>query len=92
MLNLHAFGEFMTALTQLYNASALSRTDLAKILGYDFIDQLEKLEMENKELTSRGLPTVGPNPFGSPATNQGGNTSKTTTEKPPAKKGTPKSE
>lgn len=71
-LNLHAFSEFMQALQQLYDASALSRTDLAKVLGYDFTDQLDKLEAENNELTARGLPTVGPNPFGSPATNTPG--------------------
>lgn len=72
-LNLHAFADFMTALEKLYNASALSRTDLARVLGYDFLDQLEKLDAENKELEKRGLPTVGPNPFGSPQTNVGGN-------------------
>lgn len=68
-LNLHAFSDFVAFVTQLYNSSALSRTDLAKIGGYDFFDQMDKLEVENKELTSRGLPVVGPNPFGSPATN-----------------------
>lgn len=71
-LNLHAFADFVAGLTQLYNASALSRTDLARVYGYDFLDQLDKLEVENKELVKKGLPTVGPNPFGSPATNQGG--------------------
>jgi hypothetical protein len=86
-LNLHAFAEFMAALKQLYDASALSRTDLARGLGYDFTDQLDKLEAENNELTSRGLPTVGPNPFGSPATNQPGNpTQNTQTEKKTAPK------
>lgn len=68
-LNLHAFADFMNGLTKLYDASALSRTDLARTLGFDFLDQLEKLDAENKELTKRGLPTVGPNPFGSPTTN-----------------------
>lgn len=71
-LNLHAFADFVAGLTQLYNASALSRTDLARVYGYDFLDQLDKLEIENKELTQRGLPTVGPNPFSSPANNSGG--------------------
>lgn len=75
-LNLHAFSDFMNGVSKLYDASALSRTDLARVFGYDFIDQLDKLEAENKELTSRGLPTVGPNPFGSPQTNQGTPTDK----------------
>lgn len=68
-LNLHAFSDFVSGLTQLYNASALSRTDLARVYGYDFLDQLDKLEEENNELTKRGLPTVGPNPFSSPSNN-----------------------
>jgi hypothetical protein len=71
-LNLHAFADFMAGLEKLYNASALSRTDLAKTLGFDFLDQLEKLDKENQELTKRNLPTVGPNPFSSPQNNQGG--------------------
>jgi hypothetical protein len=88
MLNLHAFADFLTGLEKLYNASALSRTDLARVLGYDFLDQLEKLDKENQELAKRGLPTVGPNPFGSPATNTPTDGTKTdqntskTTEKP----------
>jgi hypothetical protein len=81
-LNLHAFADFTAALEKLYNASALSRTDLAKMLGFDFLDQLEKLDAENKELQSRGLPTVGPNPFGSPATNQPTDNTKTQDNKP----------
>ena len=72
VLNLHAFADFVAGLSKLYDASALSRTDMAKIYGYDFVDQLDKLEMENKELMKRGLPTVGPNPFGAPANNQPG--------------------
>jgi mRNA-degrading endonuclease RelE of RelBE toxin-antitoxin system len=71
-LNLYAFRDLLVGLEKLYNASALSRTDLARTLGYDFLDQLEKLDKENKELIKRGLPTVGPNPFGSPVNNQGG--------------------
>lgn len=72
-LNLQSFADFLNGLTKLYDASALSRTDLARTLGFDFLDQLEKLDKENKELTKRGLPTVGPNPFSSPTNNMGQN-------------------
>jgi hypothetical protein len=81
-LNLHAFADFVAGLTQLYNASALSRTDLARVYGYDFLDQLEKLQQENAELTKRGLPTVGPSPFSSPDTASGAPINDGKTEKP----------
>jgi hypothetical protein len=72
VLNLHSFGDFVNGLSKLYDSSALSRTDLARVYGYDFVDQLDKLEDENLELKKRGLPTVGPNPFGSPVNNSAG--------------------
>lgn len=71
-LNLHAFTDFVNFVTQLYNSSAISRTDMARIAGYDFFDQMDKIELETQELIKRGLPVVGPNPFGSPQTNQPG--------------------
>lgn len=71
-LNLQSFADFVSGIEKLYNASAFSRTDFARMFGYDFLDQLEKLDAENKELTKRGLPTVGLSPFSSPALKQGG--------------------
>ncbi len=85
-LSLHNFADFINGLSKLYDASALSRTDLARVYGVDFMDQVEKLEIENKELTARGLPTFGPTPFGSNQTPQNGQTStesKPKTEKKP---------
>lgn len=88
-LSLHNFADFINGLSKLYDASALSRTDLARVYGVDFMDQVEKLEQENKELTQRGLPTFGPTPFGS---NQGPQTGQTSTgnDSKPEKKPTPK--
>lgn len=62
-LNLHNFKDFIEGLSKLYDTSSLSRTDLARIYGIDFLEQLEKLEQENKELTARNIPLYGPNPF-----------------------------
>lgn len=64
-LSLHSFSDFITGISKLYDASAMSRTDLGKVYGVDFLEQVDKLEQENVELTSRGLPTFGPTPFGS---------------------------
>ena len=72
-LSLHNFADFINGLSKLYDASALSRTDLAKIYGFDFMEQVDKLEVENTELTNRGLPTFGPTPFGSNQMPQGAN-------------------
>lgn len=64
-LNLHSFKDFIEGLGKLYDASALSRTTLAKVYGKDFNEELDLLEAESKELKSRNLPGFGPTPFGS---------------------------
>jgi len=65
-INMHKFSDFLTGLTKLYEISALSRTEFARVYGYDFQAQLEKLEEEQKEIEARGLPQVGLSPFSSP--------------------------
>ena len=65
-LNLHAFKEFMDVLSKLYDSSAISRTSLAESVGFDLMDELDKLELEKTELESRGLSGVGIQPFSSP--------------------------
>lgn len=90
-LNLHSFADFVNGLAKLYDASALSRTDYARVYGVDFLDQLDKLEQENTELVARGLPQFGPTPFGSnqntpnsdPASNINGTDTKNNTVKTP---------
>lgn len=73
-LNLHSFATFVTGLEKLYNASAVSRKSMAKVFGYDFKEELDEIALENQELTKRGLPLFGPNPFSSntsPSTQKG---------------------
>jgi len=62
-LSLHSFKDFIEGLSKLYDTSSLSRTTLAKVYGVDFLEQLDLLEVETKELESRDLPLYGPNPF-----------------------------
>jgi len=65
-INLYRFSEFVQSLSKLYDISAISRTDFAKQLGFDFIDQLDKLEFETTELQKRNVPLYGLNPYSAP--------------------------
>ena len=51
----------------------MSRTDLGQVYGYDFLDQLDKIEEERNQLKARGLPEVGLTPFSSPELQNNGN-------------------
>lgn len=62
-LNLHNFVEFMNSLEKLYNMSGVSRTSVADYLGFDFSDEVDVLEQENKEIEKRGLSPFGEQPF-----------------------------
>lgn len=65
-INMHKFTDFLNGLTKLFDISAISRTSYAEALGYDFASEVDKLEMENDELRSRGLSPVGLSPYSSP--------------------------
>lgn len=69
-LNLHNFQEFTASLKELYAVGALSRQSYGEFLGYDFETELEKRTSEQELLEESGIPEVGPNPFGSPTTQQ----------------------
>lgn len=71
-LNLHAFKDFMDVLSKLYDSSAISRTSLAEAVGFDFMEEVDKLANEKEELDSRGLSGVGLQPFSSPNLNNNG--------------------
>ncbi len=75
-LNLHSFQQFIEALDKLYQTGGLSRQSYGEYLGYDFETELEKRSSEQELLEKSGVPEVGPNPFGSPTTQQ------TTAKKP----------
>lgn len=69
-ISLHSFSDFVNGLAKLYDASALSRTSMAKLYGYDFKDEVNQLKEEQEELEASGLPLFGPSPF---SANQGPN-------------------
>lgn len=68
-LNLHSFSEFMINLEKLYNISGVSRTSVSEYMGFDFTEEIDKLEEEHLLITEKGLTEVGQQPFSSPANN-----------------------
>jgi hypothetical protein len=71
-LNLHSFTEFVGSLEKLYNISGVSRASVSEFMGYDFLEELDKLELENNELKKRKLPEFGPQPFSRNSNNTSG--------------------
>lgn len=61
-LNLHAFNDFIAALDKLYEKSAVSRESYSNILGFDFEEELEKLQEEYIKLKEANIPDFGPTP------------------------------
>lgn len=83
VLNLHSFDKFIIALKEAYNVSAVSRTSVGDYLGYDFEEEIDKLDIENQELDSRNLSKFGPQPF---SANPDTTPSQTSTPAKPVKK------
>jgi len=91
-LNLQAFADFMTALSALYTSGNLSREDYAAYLGYDWTEQMDKKEAEQKVLKEKELGEFAPAQF-SPAPGVPGTTPQGQPENPspkPAPKPAPK--
>ena len=61
-MNLYSFTIFLTTLQSLYEAGNLSRTDYAAVLGYDFIEQVNKRAEENKLIKKLDVPEFAPIP------------------------------
>jgi len=76
-LNLHSFAEFMASLEKLYNMSGISRGSVAEYLGYNFEEEADRLEEEEKLIEKKGLSEFGQQPFSAPG--------KPVTEKPAPK-------
>ena len=73
-LNLHSFEEFLKGLDSLYKMSGVSRGSVGEYLGYDFKDEADKLEIEEKLIQDKGLSEFGQQPFS--ATGKPANTAK----------------
>jgi hypothetical protein len=83
-LNLVPFAEFATALTNLYNTGNISRTAYDKYFGFNFNDEMDVKEEENKLLKSKGLEEFAPQPFSpKPNNNPGAPQQKQTNEQKP---------
>jgi hypothetical protein len=61
-LNLHAFKDFIESMDKLYEKSAISRTSYGEVMGFDFNEELDILETENKVMKEKDLPEFGPTP------------------------------
>lgn len=62
-VNLHSFADFMESLQKLYDISGVSRTAVAEYLGYDFREEADILEEEEKLIEEKGLSEFGQQPF-----------------------------
>ena len=62
-LNLHSFVDFMGSLEKLYDISGVSRGSVAEYLGYDFEEEADRLEIEEKLIEKKGLSQFGQQPF-----------------------------
>ena len=61
-MNLRSFAEFLDGLQYVYDTGNLSRTDLAKALGYDFMEQIKKRAEENEVILDLNVPEFAPVP------------------------------
>lgn len=70
-INLKKFSELLAGLKGLYDTGNLSRDSYAKFLGYNYEDEADKREEEEKDLAKRQIPQFAPQPF---SPQPGGNT------------------
>jgi hypothetical protein len=62
-LNLIDYKTFLEALRDLYTTGNLSRREYAESLGYNWDDQIDSKETENKLMEEKGVEDFAPRPF-----------------------------
>jgi hypothetical protein len=76
-MNLRSFSEFLEGLILLYETGNLSRTDLDKALGFDFMEQIEKRADEISIIEELGIPEFAPVPHSNSPNSEDENTTET---------------
>ena len=71
-MNLVAFADFISAISDLYGAGNLSREEYAKLFGYNVDDELQKRALENEMIADLNIEEFAPVPH-SNTPNSGGN-------------------
>ena len=82
-LNLFDYSTLLTALGNMYKDGTLSRTTYAEELGYNFNDEMDLKEYENKIMKEKEIGEFAPQPFSPVPGTPGGNPAQT--QKKPAK-------
>lgn len=62
-INLHAYRDFVEAITKVYNTANLSRTEYSKIFGYNWEDEVNKRADEDKLMKELQVGEFAPQPF-----------------------------
>lgn len=70
-INFHKFESYITALAKLFDSGGLSRDSMAKVLGYNFNDEVEKRALEQDKVEVFDVPAFGESPNSRPPTGPG---------------------
>ena len=72
-ISIHEFEAFVNGMSKLYDAKAISKQTMAEAFGYNFDDEMERIDSEEKTMQEKGITTFNPSPFGPKATVPGQN-------------------
>ena len=84
-LNLTQFQAFSNALAALYSSGNISRHEYANYFGYDWDDEVDLIEDENKIMEEKKVGQFAPAPFSPTPTSPGGDQPKKPTNNPAQK-------
>jgi hypothetical protein len=73
-INLHAWDKFVAGMIQLYNTGNISRETFSNAFGFNWTEETEMREDEQKILKEKELGEFAPQPFSPQPTNTGNNT------------------